>query len=89
MSQTEEKTHFFDNSRNLKYFINTFFGICIILICIDLFFHRHPSFSNGVFPLEEFFGFYAIYGFVACVLLVIVAKELRKILMRKEDYYDA
>ena len=33
-------------------------------------------------------GFYPIYGFVACVLLVLIAKELRKILMRDEDYYD-
>jgi hypothetical protein len=34
------------------------------------------------------FGFYAIYGFVACVLLVVIAKELRKLLMRDENYYD-
>jgi hypothetical protein len=32
-------------------------------------------------------GFY-IYGFVACVVLVVIAKEMRKVLMRKEDYYD-
>ena len=33
-------------------------------------------------------GFYPMYGFVACVALVLVAKQLRKILMRDEDYYD-
>ena len=33
-------------------------------------------------------GFYAGYGFVACVLLVLIAKEMRKLLMRREDYYD-
>jgi hypothetical protein len=33
-------------------------------------------------------GFYAIYGFVACVILVLVAKEMRKLVMRDEDYYD-
>jgi hypothetical protein len=34
------------------------------------------------------FGFYSVYGFVACVLLVLLAKEMRKLLIRKEDYYD-
>ena len=29
-----------------------------------------------------------IYGFVACVLLVLIAKEMRKIVMRNDDYYD-
>ncbi len=33
-------------------------------------------------------GFDAIYGFVACVGLVIAAKGLRVLLMRDEDYYD-
>ena len=30
-----------------------------------------------------------MYGFVACVLLVLIATQMRKVLMRKEeDYYD-
>jgi len=33
-------------------------------------------------------GFYALFGFVACVVLVLIAKEMRKVLMRDEDYYD-
>jgi len=41
-----------------------------------------------VHPFEALWGFYAIYGFVACVVLVLLAKEMRKILMRDEDYYD-
>ena len=32
---------------------------------------------------------YGIFGFVACVALVLIAKQLRKVLMRREDYYDA
>ena len=37
---------------------------------------------------EGLWGFYAIYGFVGCALLVIIAKYLRKVLMRDEDFYD-
>ena len=43
--------------------------------------------SHG-FALEALFGFHAIYGFIACVALVMIAKALRKLLMRPEAYYD-
>jgi hypothetical protein len=56
---------------------------CIATIGADFVYHRHI-----VHPWEGVWGFYAIYGFVACVVLVLVAKELRKLLMRAEDYYD-
>ena len=42
-----------------------------------------------IFPWEGAFAFSSIYGFVACVILVIVAKYvLRPMVMRDEDYYD-
>ncbi|MEM7776158.1 MAG: hypothetical protein AAF732_11165 [Pseudomonadota bacterium] len=44
--------------------------------------------KHGPFAIEYIFGFYAIYGFVGCVGLVLAAKELRRLLMRPEDYYD-
>ena len=55
----------------------------MILAGLDLVLHRHVS-----HPWEVMFGFYAVYGFVACVLLVLLAKEMRKLLIRKENYYD-
>ncbi len=42
-----------------------------------------------IHPWEAGFGFYAVFGFVACVILVLFAKEMRKVLMRKGDHYDA
>jgi len=48
------------------------------------FVHKHSYFA-----WEECFGFFAIYGFVACVLLVLAAKYiLRPLVKRDEDYYD-
>ena len=60
----------------------------MLVLGIDLFIRRHLSFADGIFNSEGWFGFYAFYGFASCVVLVVVAKELRKILMRREDYYD-
>ena len=42
-----------------------------LLIVIDPFVHKH-----GPFAIEHVWGFYAIYGFVACVGLVLIAKWL-------------
>ncbi|MDA1132053.1 MAG: hypothetical protein O2905_02370 [Proteobacteria bacterium] len=35
----------------------------------------------------EFLASYAVYGFVACVVLVLLGRELRRLVMRGEDYY--
>lgn len=83
-----EKKHLFDAPRNVYRLLGSFFALCAVLLGTDLLFHRHLSFAEGVFPVEGWFGFYAIYGFVACVLLVLLATQLRKVLMRREDYYD-
>lgn len=78
-----EKTRWLDNFENVKKLVRGFVLICALLFLADFLYHRHTE-----HPWEGFFGFYAIYGFVACVVLVLVAKEMRKVVMRKEDYYD-
>lgn len=63
-----------------------FFGylaLCLVLLATDLVHHRHV-----VHPWEELTGFYGLFGFIACVTLVLVARELRRVLMRREDYWD-
>lgn len=70
--------------RNVQRFLGVFFAGVALLMLADVAHLRH-----AVFPWEEWFGFYAIYGFVMCVLLVLGAKHLlRPLVMRDEDYYD-
>jgi hypothetical protein len=83
MSADKQKTYLFDNPRNVRRVVLGLVGACVILAGLDLVLHRHVS-----HPWEAMTGFYALYGFVACVLLVLLAKEMRKVLIRKEDYYD-
>lgn len=78
-----EKKHIFDKPENLKRLLWIFHGICAGLFLIDVVFHRHV-----IHPWETLFGFYSVFGFVACVALVLTAKEMRKVLMRKDDYYN-
>ncbi|MBS1257671.1 MAG: hypothetical protein MAG551_00716 [Candidatus Scalindua arabica] len=76
--------YLFDNPRNVKILLMLLFVGCLALVIINFFVHIH-----GHFSWEEWSGFYAVYGFVTCVGLVLAAKFiLRKIVKRSEDYYD-
>ena len=79
----KDKRHMFDNPRNVRRVVYALFAICAVTFAADFFVERYVD-----HPWEALFGFYAVYGFVACVVLVLVAKEMRKVLMRKEDHYD-
>ena len=67
----------------VKRLLRGLYAVCFALFAVDLVMHRH-----AVFEMEHLVGFYAVYGFAACVLLVLIAKQMRKLLMRREDYYD-
>jgi hypothetical protein len=87
------KQHVFDKPRNVRIVLRSLYAVCAFAFLLDIInlilsalgagHLRHAETSWEGFP-----GFYAIYGFVACVILVLVAKLLRKVLMRDEDYYD-
>ncbi len=83
MEEKSEKRHIFDDPRNVKRVIYGIFAVSGISLAAEFFVNRYVD-----HPWEGLFGFYGIFGFVACVLLVLIAKEMRKVLMRKDDYYD-
>ena len=37
---------------------------------------------------DAWVGFFPLYGFVGAFLLVLAAKQMRRVLMRPEDYYE-
>lgn len=82
MTHHRDRKHWLDEPRNVSKILWALYTACGLLLAIDLFYHRHTDFA-----FESFFGFYGLYGFGACVALVLIAKELRKVLSRPEDYY--
>lgn len=68
---------------NLRRMLWVLYGLCLLLLATDFVYHRHVS-----HPWEALPGFYALFGLGACVLLAIVARQMRRLLMRPEDYYD-
>lgn len=77
-----ERKYWLDKPKNVdKVFYATCLS-CALVAGADLLVHRHL-----VFSVEALFAFYGAYGFVACVGLVLAAKELRRIIKRDEAYY--
>jgi len=82
--ETSEKKYLFDDPKNVKILLGCFYASLGVLLLIELFILKHPHFEWEAWP-----EFFAVYGFVACVVLVIVAKYfLRPLVKRDEDYYD-
>jgi len=73
----------FDSPESRKRVRQVLYGLCIVSVIAEIFVKRYVH-----HPLEAVPGFYAIYGFIACVILVLAATQMRKVVMRGEDYYD-
>ncbi len=80
---SDPKTYLFDKPQNVKRLLRGFYAICGLLVALELVVHRHTYHDWENVP-----AFYALYGFMGCVVLVLVAKWMRTFLMRAEDYYD-
>jgi hypothetical protein len=74
---------FLDSEKNQSKLRKYFYFTLVILLILDFFIHKH-----GHFAWENAPSFYAVYGFIACVSLIFIAKLLRLLVKRKEDYYD-
>ncbi len=74
---------FFDRPETVTRIIQVLLAVSALSVVADFFYHKHVDYD-----FQGWIGFDAIYGFIACVALVLSAKQLRRILMRDEDYYD-
>jgi hypothetical protein len=82
-SEIVEKQHLFDNPRNVSLVIGSLYIVCILLFLLDFILHRHVTNK-----WDGFTSFYALFGFIAYVTIVLVATQWRKLVKRKADYYD-
>lgn len=77
------KRYWLDDMRNVHRIFWALVVVCAVLFLSDAIYEKHVILS-----FENWFGFYGLFGFLVSFALVLVARELRKILMRDEDYYD-
>ena len=61
------------------------YSILVLLIVFDLIIPRQEVHFFG----DKIPGFWSVFGFIACVLIIIVSKWIGRIgLMQDENYYD-
>ncbi len=78
-----ERKRWLDEPKNVNRIYYVLLAVCVLLVLADLAYHKHAHFG-----FEGWFGFYGFYGFAVFIFVVLAGKELRKVLMRGEDYYD-
>lgn len=82
-AKDDGKQYWLDDMRNVHKLFWALVVLCILLFLSDAFYEKHV-----IFEFEHWFGFFGLFGFTLSFALVLTARELRKILMRDEDYYD-
>ena len=80
---SELNKHWLLRKKNIRKLWMVFILILLLTVLADLFVHHHESFG-----IEDSFGFFAWYGFITCVGMVIFAKFLGLFLKRPQDYYE-
>ena len=61
------------------------YGILVLLVVADFIIPRHEIHFFG----DKVPGFWSLFGFISCALIIVVSKWLgHHWLMRDEDYYD-
>ena len=77
------KRYLFDDGRNVRRVLWLFYAACAAVLGAELIVDRHAG-----HPWDGLFGFYALFGFLAYALLVVLAEGLRHLVSRRPDYYD-
>jgi hypothetical protein len=86
--EIKEPVGWLDKPDAVRRFFFAVYLICGALLVAEFFLfgveNAHPH------PLEESVRFlvYPMYGFISFWFLVLVAKPMRKLLIRSEDYYE-
>ena len=81
MSHSSEKPEI---SPAAKRFITALCIICFGLTVLEFVIHRHAYFTLEGRPM-----FFAAYGLIAFIIVVVGGIGLRKLIMRAPDYYEA
>jgi hypothetical protein len=61
----------------------TFLVVLAWTLIAEPFVERHPHFA-----VEKLYGFNALYGFLACAALILIAKGIGLFVKRPDTYYD-
>jgi len=79
----DNNKHWLLRAKTIRLLWVGFIVVLAMLVMADLFLHPHP-----VVGIDATFGFYAWYGLLTCVAMVLLAKALGMLLKKPDTYYD-
>jgi hypothetical protein len=74
--------HWLARPATIRRLWQVFIAVLSATVLAELAVEKHPHFA-----VESLFGFNALYGFLACAALILIAKGLGLLVKRKDDYY--
>ena len=77
-----DNTHWLRQARTIKKLWVISYCVLIVSVALELFIDHKPHFG-----IDGSFAFSAWFGFLSCLIMVLVAKFLGFILKRPDDYY--
>jgi hypothetical protein len=75
--------HWLDELRNVRLLWRLFIALLALTVLAELAVSMHPQFG-----VDGVFAFHAIYGLLACVAMIGIAKALGAVLKRSDRYYE-
>jgi len=78
-----DQVRWLDQPENVRRIYYAIWVVCALLLAIELLIDKHVETA-----VEQWFGFHGFFSLLACVVLVLAAKLLRRVVSRPEDYYD-
>ncbi len=83
MTGTGNDDHWLVRPGSIRVLWIVFIGVLAATVAPDFIIDQHEDFG-----VEGSFGFYAWYGFVTCVGMIVVSKVLSIFLKRRDTYFD-
>lgn len=81
--RSEEELHWLVRPQTIRKLWWGFSAVLVLTLLAQFFIDIHSYFTVDGWP-----AFYAVFGFVSCVAMVIFAKVLGYVLKRPDDFYD-
>ena len=82
MTDKRETTHWLERPATLRRLWWCFGTVLSLTVLAQLFIG-----VKGAVGIDDWFGFGALYGFLSCLAMVLVAKLLGVFLKRRDDYF--
>lgn len=80
---------YLDEPRNIKKLRIVFYLSLVVVVILEFILIKREHIELSLEHIAESPAFHAWYGFIACVLIILVSKLIGHLwLMKEEDFYD-